>query len=86
MTGASVALVTCAAALVPGLGHVLLGMKKRGLAFFFIVSVTLATGLWLRASGARPADEYGKTYVWTAGLMNLLLVLDTLDRSAGRRA
>lgn len=123
MTGVSVALVTCAAALVPGLGHALLGLRKRGLAFFLLVAVTFATGLLLEGGLPRPdpaepftilatattaatgvlglaarllasgtveaqsaTAEYGRAYLLTAGLMNLLLILDTLDRSAGRRA
>jgi hypothetical protein len=122
VTGVSVAVRVLAAALVPGLGHVSLGLPKRGLAFFLLVSVTFGTGLLLeggfpradpaepltvfaaatatatgvlgltaRLTGAGPGDprsptaEYGRAYLLTAGLMNLLLILDTLDRSAGRR-
>lgn len=34
---------------------------------------------------ASASYEYGNTYLLTAGLMNLLLVLDTLDIAAGRK-
>jgi hypothetical protein len=121
--GAPVVVRVLAAALVPGLGHATLGLRKRGLAFFLLVAVTFATGLLLEGGMPRPdagepfailatattaatgvlglaarflvpspvdlrsaTAEYGRAYLLTAGLMNLLLILDTLDRSAGRRA
>lgn len=107
--------------LVPGAGHVYLGRRARGLAFFAVVSFMFLVGLAIdgslyslgesrgsllrilasfgsmgsgalyligRAMGPRGSImsttwEYGTTFMLTAGLMNLLLVLDCYD--IGRR-
>jgi hypothetical protein len=120
-TARTLALIA-AAALVPGLGHALLGLRRRALAFFALVFVTFGLGIALdgalskveqehpltvfaamttgatgalnlaaRAAGRGAGDpashtfEYGTAYLLTAGLMNLLLILDTFDRVTGRR-
>jgi len=131
-----------AAWILPGLGHVLLGRVRRGLAFFVLVlgSFTLGiahdgrlalrdpqqpilTTLQVVANvGVGPADlaarmavyggpvysvrdrvvsdaleilrdrsrsqasNYGTAYLWTAGLMNLLLLFDVWDIGRGRKA
>ena len=103
--------------LVPGAGHVYLGRRRRGIAFFAIVTVMFVVGVAIDGSmyvlsearggtlpvfaslasmGAGPMYflgrafgpegsirtemwEYGRTFTLTAGLMNLLLVLDCWD-------
>lgn len=141
-TGAALVLPVVAAWVVPGLGHVLLGRVRRGIAFFVLVfgSFTigiahdgrlalrdpgqpLLTSLQVVANlGVGPADvaarmavygepryrigdrvvsrsletlrsrarsqqsNYGTAYLWTAGLMNLLLLFDVWDIGRGRKA
>lgn len=130
--------------LAPGLGHVYLGRRTRGVVFFIVVFLTL--GLGILSDGAAslidphqpltylatfdnlavgpldllsryatyhrivyrlPEDEahplrleltdllrrkvrsvtfeYGNTFLLTAGLMNILLILDAFDIAAGRK-
>jgi len=35
--------------------------------------------------GVDPASPYGTAYLWTAGLLNLLLLLDVYDLATGRK-
>jgi hypothetical protein len=108
---------------VPGAGHLLLGRRARGLAFFAIVTVVFTVGLlvdgdlytlaesrralvpmlaslasmgsgllYVIARATQPHGsvtsatfEYGRTFTLTAGLMNLLLVLDCYDIAVGRK-
>jgi hypothetical protein len=117
------ALAMILAYLIPGAGHVFLGHRRRGLAFFFIVAVLFVMGLWLdgvlytianaqrqllgvlAAIGSMGSGliyvfgrmfgplgdfksstfEYGRMFTLTAGLMNLLLVLDCFDIATGRK-
>lgn len=108
--------------LVPGLGHVVLGRRLRGLIFSVVVGVAFVVGLVLdgelmvprsgeplsylaaiaslgngalfflvRAFGlgqglvTAASYEYGTTFLLTAGMMNLLLVLDTHDLAVGKK-
>jgi hypothetical protein len=113
------------ALLVPGLGHLYLGRKQRGIAFFCVVVFLFILGLAIdgrlytiqpgnllsvlatigsMGSGAlyfigrAVADargtfgdatsitfEHGTAFTLTAGLMNLLLVLDAFDIAEGRK-
>ncbi|HKR64333.1 MAG TPA: DUF6677 family protein [Thermoanaerobaculia bacterium] len=108
---------------IPGAGHIFLGRRARGFAFFVIVAFLFATGIvidgdiytvaqsrgaWLpilasyasmgsglfyvlaratepHGSMASATFEYGRTFTLTAGLMNLLLVLDCYDIAMGRK-
>jgi hypothetical protein len=139
------ALTVLCAWLVPGLGHVLLGRVRRGLAFAAIVLGSFALGMthdgrlalrdvkqpvlsllqvvanagvgpldavarvlvYGEAAYAVPLDTaspshdrrvrilrdrtrsvlsiYGTAYLWTAGLMNLLLLFDVWDLASGRK-
>jgi hypothetical protein len=83
---AQAALLVLAAALLPGAGHVLIGQRARGAAFCTLVLLTGLTGLWLgpRNEVALLA-EYGRTFLFVAGIMQALLVLDVLERALGRR-
>ena len=109
------------ALLVPGAGHIYLGRRGRGIAYFCIIAVLFLVGLIIdghlytvqpgnvlsflatlgsmgagllyvlgRAFGP-PGDvtsltfEYGTAFTLTAGLMNLLLVLDSFDIAEGRK-
>ena len=108
--------------LLPGAGHFFLGRRRRALAFFVLVGVTLATGclldgeLYQMASGQPLKSlaslacmavglpyfvlqygvgyvgdvdalgfEYGKAFILTAGLMNVLLILDAWDIGRGEK-
>ena len=109
--------------LVPGAGHLYLGRRFRGIAYFCIVvfmfviglavdgdlyAVTRSGGSLLRllaAFGSMGAGllywiadfkgvvgditsityEHGTAFIITAGLMNLLLVLDAFDIAEGRK-
>ena len=109
--------------LVPGAGHLYLGRRERGIAFFCIVVFMFAIGLavdgdlyavtrtggsllrLLAAFGSMGAGllywiadlkgvmgditsityEHGTAFIITAGLMNLLLVLDAFDIAEGRK-
>jgi hypothetical protein len=108
--------------LVPGLGHIYLKRRLRGLAFFVLVIASMLIGFRLEGNlyqvvpgqpltilatlgsmgmglpyfllrygvhyqgdimGA--AYEYGTAFLLTAGLMNLLLVLDAWDIVRGKK-
>jgi hypothetical protein len=83
----TIALLVLASAVLPGLGHVLLGWRARGTALFAVVSATAAAGLAHEPRNLSAATcEYGRTYLLVAGIMQLLLVLDVFERASGRRA
>ena len=119
-SSATVSLALVLAWLLPGAGHVFLGRRARGLAFFGIVLATLVLGcaldgelyrglgqplqtlatlacagmgipyfllLGLGYTGNIDAAgyEYGKAFVLTAGLMNILLILDAWDIARGEK-
>ncbi|MEA2604280.1 MAG: hypothetical protein QOF89_5272 [Acidobacteriota bacterium] len=108
--------------LVPGLGHVYLKRRLRGLAFFVLVMTSILIGCklegklymvergqpltylatlgsmgmgfpyfvlryWLHYQGnvIGAGFEYGTAFLLTAGLMNLLLVLDAWDIVRGKK-
>lgn len=108
--------------LIPGGGHLLIGRRRRAVAFFLIVLTSFAIGIALDGNlyrvmpdrplsilatlacfgvgtpylGMRflvgysgdlmaPGFEYGSAFVLTAGLMNILLVLDVWDLVRGRK-
>jgi len=108
---------------IPGSGHLYLGRRGRALAFFAIVVILFAVGMFIDgglytiatsrgsllrmlasyasmgsgflyllgnrigAAGDVVSDtfEYGSTFMLTAGLMNLLLVLDCYDIANDRK-
>jgi hypothetical protein len=105
---------------VPGAGHVFLGRRGRGLAFFAIVLASLTLGFLLQGELYRDIGqplatlatlatagmglpyfllrgigytgnidaagyEYGKAFILTAGLMNILLMLDAWDIARGEK-
>lgn len=116
-------LAALAAWLVPGLGHILLGRRRRGLYFAVLVLAALTIGCQLQGNlstvlTGQPLAilrtlgcmgmglpyvalrwgfgyqsdllssgyEYGSAFVLSAGLMNLLLVLDAWDIASGRKS
>lgn len=82
-----IVLLVVAAAVLPGLGHVLLGWRARGAALFAVVLATALVGLSLDPRNPAAATyEYGRTYLLIAAIMQLLLVLDVVERASGRRA
>jgi len=51
-------------------------------------SLSPEVGRFLRVHKERalhPGSSYGTAYIWTAGLMNLLLILDTFDLATRRK-
>ena len=86
-SGGKIVLLVLGSAVLPGLGHVLLGLKARGGALFAVVLATALVGLSLEPRNLFAATyEYGRTYLLVAAIMQLLLVLDVLERASGRRA
>lgn len=109
--------------LVPGAGHLFLGRRARGAAYFVIIVFLFLAGLavdggiytFAESKGAllrmlatlgsmgsgivyfianatgphgnvtSPTFEYGTTFTLTAGLMNLLLVVDCFDIGEGKK-
>ena len=109
--------------LVPGAGHVFLGRRERGVAYFVIILILFVLGLsidgtlytlsdthgsLLRAlasfgsmgsgvlyfiarsmgphgSVTSATFEYGTTFTLSAGLMNLLLLVDCWDIARGKK-
>ena len=106
--------------LLPGAGHLYLGLRWRAAVFFVVVFGSLTIGCLLGGELYEPAIgqpltslagfacmgggaayfllqyvfdysasvegvgfEYGKAFILTAGLMNILLVLDVLDIGRG---
>ncbi len=109
-----------AAWLVPGLGHLILGRKRRAAVFAAVILAAFVTGgvlqgklavpqpgapfSWLaflaclgngilyvggrlvgfaNGTAMAPGYGYGNTFLITAGLMNLLLILDVADIARG---
>ena len=120
--GANPYVAVVAAWLVPGLGHLLLRRRARGVLFFCLVLIATAIGCKLlgNLSQVVPGQplsflatigtmgmglpyfilrylldyqgdvvaagyEYGTAFLLTAGLMNLLLVLDAWDIALGKK-
>jgi len=116
------AVAVLSAWLVPGLGHIYLKRRLRGLAFFVLVIVSMLVGCSLEGNLYRVVPgqpltilatlgsmgmgfpyfllryalhyqgnimgagyEYGTAFLLTAGLMNLLLVLDAWDIVRGKK-
>jgi TM2 domain-containing membrane protein YozV len=107
--------------LIPGAGHIYLGRRARGIAYFLIIAFLFVIGLaidgrlytvqpgnvlsvlatigsmgtgalYLVGRAIGPAGditsitfEYGTAFTLTAGLMNLLLILDSYDIAEGRK-
>ena len=84
--GGRIVLLVLASAVLPGLGHALLGRRTRGGALFVVVLATSLVGLLLEPRNPTAVTyEYGRTYLLVAAIMQLLLVLDVLERASGRR-
>jgi hypothetical protein len=84
--GREVVLLVLASAVLPGLGHALLGRRARGAALLAVVLVTALVGLSLEPRNLSAATcAYGRTYLLVAAIMQLLLVLDVFERASGRR-
>ncbi len=116
------ALLIALAWMIPGLGHFLLGRRRRAAVFAAVIVVSFLVGVSLQGELIlpRPGDplsylaavasvgsgalfflakalglghgvitaasyEYGNTFLLTAGLMNLLLLLDVHDIVVGRK-
>ncbi len=85
--GGALALLVLASAAVPGFGHFLLGRRARGVAFLALVLATGLVGFSLQPWNLSSATcEYGRTYLFVAAIMQILLVLDVFERASGRRA
>ncbi len=64
--GPDTLLVVLIALLVPGAGHALIGLLRRGVAFFFVVSLMFSTGILLQG------------HLYEPDLHNLLSVVATI--------
>ena len=85
--GGEIVLLVFSSAVLPGLGHVLLGWRARGAAVCAVVLATALVGLSLEPRNLSAATcEYGRTYLLVAAIMQVLLVLDVFERASGRRA
>lgn len=85
--GGEIVLLVFSSAVLPGLGHVLLGRRARGVALCAVVLATTLVGLSLEPRNLSAATcEYGRTYLLAAAIMQLLLILDVFERACGRRA
>ena len=84
--GGELALLVLASAVVPGLGHFLLGRRARGVAFLALVLATALVGFSLEPWNLSSATcEYGRTYLLVAAIMQILLVLNVFERASGWR-
>ena len=118
----SAALAVAAAWAVPGLGHLYLGWRKRGVLYAVVLLVMFVTGLLLEGTLSKPGStaylstlatiadlgnglpyvvaqlagwgagraasathEAGNAFHWSAGIMNMLLMLDAWDIATGRK-
>jgi uncharacterized protein DUF6677 len=84
---------------IPGLSHMLLGKWIRGLIFatcvilmFVLANVGVGAPYLLAERmnlgvGTMTATtyDYGTTYLWVAGLLNYLIILDAFDIAQGRK-
>jgi hypothetical protein len=83
----TIVLLVLASAVLPGLGHALLGRRARGGALFAVVLATALVGASLEPRNLSAATyEYARTYLLVAAIMQILLVLDVFERASGRRA
>lgn len=108
--------------LVPGLGHLLLGRRRRAAVFAAVILIAFVVGIALRGELILPKSgdplsylafvavlgngvlfvaakllgfgsgvvtsasyEFGNTFLLTAGMMNLLLLLDVHDIVTGKK-
>lgn len=125
---ASAPLAAVLAWVVPGLGHWLLGERRRGIIFFVVITVTFWAGIavggvrttitpkengaWIAAQlcagpqalgalywsnyrgkqfpdelkAGYPGSNISVVYAGVAGLLNLLIIIDTLARAEARQA
>jgi TM2 domain-containing membrane protein YozV len=87
----------CAAGwFIPGLGHLWLGRRRKGLTFLVALAFVADLGIGLpyfiaKSIGAGAGRvvaityEYGNAFVIVAGLLNMLVVLDAFDIAKGRK-
>lgn len=111
-----------AGALIPGLGHALLGKWDRAVVFFGSITLMIVIGLhlqgrlynpdfsdifstlkfvadagsgllywipWLRGLGAGDPTaytyDYANLFIYVAGLLNMLVIIDVFDIAMGRK-
>jgi hypothetical protein len=121
-TGRTGWLAAALALLLPGLGHLYLGLTRRAALFSLLVLAAIVVGSYLQGNLYTPVPgrpltllatmgamgmglpyflllfglgysgvitaagyEYGTAFLLSAGLMNLLLVLDAWDIASGRK-
>jgi hypothetical protein len=121
-TGKSPLLAAGLAFMLPGLGHLYLGWRRRGVLYMVILLFMYCFGLVLHGSLSRPGSgaflaslgtlgdlgigplyfvisklgyatgrvaaathEIGNAFHWSAGVMNMLLVLDAHDIATGAK-
>ncbi|MBN2241300.1 MAG: hypothetical protein JW793_01320 [Acidobacteria bacterium] len=114
--------VCIAGALIPGLGHAILGKWDRALVFLFSIACLFGMGLYLQGTLFSPAIQtvtallkffadagaglfywiallgglgkgnptsytydYANVFLYVAGLLNMLVVMDVFDIAMGRK-
>ncbi len=62
--------------------HIFAFLANVGVGVPYIVAQRLGLGVGFLAN---PSYDYGSTYLWVAGLLNYLIVLDAFDIAQGRK-
>jgi hypothetical protein len=68
--------------ITPGFFGVLKFVADAGAGLPYLVAKLMG---WGEGDGTSSAYEYGNTFLFTAGLLNMLLVVDAFDISQGRK-
>ena len=62
--------------------HILAFLANVGVGIPYMLAQRLGYGIGVLSS---PSYDYGNTYLWVAGLLNYLIVLDAFDIAQGRK-
>ena len=62
--------------------HIFAFLANAGIGLPYIFAQRMGYGVGLLSS---PTYDYGNTYLWVAGLLNYLIVLDAFDIAQGRK-
>ena len=62
--------------------HIFAFLANAGIGLPYILAQRMGWGVGMLSS---PTYDYGNTYLWVAGLLNYLIVLDAFDIAQGRK-
>lgn len=62
--------------------HIFAFLANAGIGLPYILAQRMGWGIGMLSS---PTYDYGNTYLWVAGLLNYLIVLDAFDIAQGRK-